>query len=176
MKKDKEMVPRYTIQISAIWKGRALVVDTVENDNADSKITGPDRMNTVLYTGSTPCELKSLRKGKKYILSGNIVSGKLYMTACNWHMLWDNRSKKIRRQLRRGDFHCRCVVEPCFSKTCVSRDNLTCMWTVKFRPRDCKFRACRYKAGGCRWTKEFEMNVCENTRRVYRLKSPAYLD
>jgi len=173
---DEIIVPRYRIQISTIWKGRALVVDAAENDKADSKIVGPDRINTILYTSSSSCKLMSLSQGKKYILSGNIVQNKLYVTACHWHLLWDSRSKKIRRQLRRGDFHCRCLVEPCFSKaTCIPRDNLTCVWPVKFRQRDCKFRMCRYKAGGCRWTSQIQMNVCEKSRRVYRLKSPAYL-
>lgn len=168
MKRDKEavdldrriMVPRYRIQISTIWKGRALVVDAAENDDAHSKIFGPDQINTVLYTDSSPCKLTSLERGRKYILSGNVMRGKLSMTACNWHLQWDSRSKKIRRQLRQGDFHCRCIVEPCFSKACVPRDNLTCVWKVKFQPPDCKFRACRYQAGGCRWTNKFEMNAC----------------
>ena len=167
------MRPKYEVQIQTIWKGEPLIIKAAQNDR-DTKVINI-RIDSVIHTSFDKCGL-NLSTGKKYILSGNILGNKLYVTNCHWHLEWNIESKRIRRRLRRAEFHCRCLIEPCFTKTSCNnqRNRYTCHWPIKFKPRDCRFRTCQYEAGGCRWSKYIEMDVCKNARGVHRLKYPSH--
>lgn len=137
------------------------MIQNHDNGNIKKIASSKSHFETLIYTKLTKCTL-SLTVGKKYILSGNMVGNKLYVSKCHWHILWNAKSKKIRRNLRKGDFHCRCVIEPCFTEhLCKNNHPFVCYWPITFKPRNCRFRSCKYAAGGCRWNTNADMDLCE---------------
>ena len=157
----KNIRAKYKIQIQSVWKGNKLIQNHHRSENIKRMTNTKSHIEALIYTKLTKCAL-SLTVGKKYILSGNMVEDKLYVSKCHWHILWNTKSKKIRRNLRKGDFHCRCVIEPCFSDhLCKNNDPFVCYWPITFKPRNCRFRSCKYAAGGCRWNKNVDMDLYE---------------
>lgn len=177
------VIPLYKIYITSIWKGYDLIERNTNMHLLQRRKTLLKRFYGIVHTlrADHACALK-LTVGDKYIISGNLVDGKLFMNLCNWKMKWRGHStKRIRKQFfaKFERFDCSCTIDPYIAASGAAarckRDSDRCCWeidpVVDARGRGvlpCMFKTCRRKRGVCAWEKRrggdrAHFNLCTST-------------
>ena len=107
----------YTLRILKIYKG-ALEINNTE----DVEVHG-SRGRTLRAKLYTPARASSchvpLRNGTVYLLTGQILNGRLRTGGCKWRTEWSSITRKQRAGIRRfyGE-NCMCQVGMCFGSNC----------------------------------------------------------
>ena len=157
--------PRYDILISAVWKGHESVQNVFNASETYTK-TGvkrqrADRWVSHIYTSPSSCTVP-LEVNTKYILTGVILQNRFYMSACHWRTISNRHSKSIRKLFKTG-VECGCEIQSCYGQFC--RQGVTsssCLWDLNYNIPPCKFQICRKGRKFCEWSKNVDIDICEN--------------
>lgn len=107
----------YTLRILKVYKG------AMEINNTEGTVVYGSRKRTLRAKLYTPARVSScrvsLQKNTVYLLTGQILKGRLRTGGCKWRTEWSQITRKQRAGIKRfyGE-NCMCQVGMCFGSSC----------------------------------------------------------
>uniref|UniRef100_A0A8C7J6H5 Metalloproteinase inhibitor 2 n=1 Tax=Oncorhynchus kisutch TaxID=8019 RepID=A0A8C7J6H5_ONCKI len=112
----------------------------------------PDQVIHAVFTAPSPAACGvTLDLNKEYLFTGELETGRMYVTLCGYNLPWDDLSAAQKKSLtRRYQSGCDCKIIHCTSLPCPISTTDACLW-MDWGTNNGRNLACIKSNGSCAW-------------------------
>ena len=162
----------YEVAINRIFKGSDAILEMLADgqmisDTMREAARGSVYLRTSVHTSadSGTCGVK-LRKGERYLLTGEVRYNQLDIQLGNWIKPWHELTPEQKRGIS-GDYDCDCNISKCINGFCFYPDTGCKVDLFKMDPCSKGHQSCSRKAGKCDWNDSREYRLCRASQTTF---------